>query len=52
MNGFARGLWKSFDDVRAFRKVTEVYQPNTQQAALTSRLYEGWRQAVGQLIKH
>ena len=46
MNGFARGLWKSFSDVAPFRKVTKVYQP---QPADTT-LYEGWRQAVHQLI--
>jgi glycerol kinase len=49
MNGFARGLWKSFEDVKGFRKVTEIYQPqpNEQKKAL----YEGWRNAVNQLIK-
>ena len=49
MNGFARGVWKSFDEVIPLRKVTEVYQPNSQ--PLTSHLYEGWRNAVKQLIK-
>ena len=47
MNGFARGLWQSFNDVAPFRKVTKVYQP---QPADTT-LYEGWRQAVHQLIR-
>jgi glycerol kinase len=52
MNGFARGLWKSFDDVTGFRKVTNVYHPS----AIASHpsidtLYEGWRNAVNQLIK-
>jgi glycerol kinase len=47
MTGFARGLWKDFDDVRPLRKVTEIYQPQP----VDSRLYEGWRNAVGQLIK-
>jgi glycerol kinase len=47
MNGFARGLWKAFDEVTAFRKVTETYQPQP----ADPRLYEGWRQAVGQLTK-
>ena len=49
MNGFARGVWKSFDEVIPLRKVTEVYQPDSQ--PLTSHLYEGWRNAVKQLIK-
>ena len=61
MNGLARGLWKSFDEVIGFRKVTQVYQPHSQFSArpedackariLNSQLYEGWRQAVNQLIK-
>ena len=51
MNGFARGLWKDFSDVTAFRKVTQVYQPTSDNLQLTSRLYDGWRQAVHQLIK-
>ena len=51
MNGFARGLWKSFDDVRPLRKVTEVYQPNCQLSIVNSQLYDGWRNAVHQLIK-
>ena len=48
MNGFARGLWQSFDDVAGLRKVTQVIAPSPDSHA---SLYEGWRQAVGQLIK-
>lgn len=51
MNGFARGLWKSFDEVTSFRKVTHVYQPNYQLSIVNSQLYDGWRNAVNQLIK-
>jgi glycerol kinase len=51
MNGFARGLWKSFDEVTGFRKVTQTYQPTPHLSSLTSHLYEGWRNAVNQLIK-
>ena len=51
MNGFARGLWKSFDEVAAFRKVTNVYQPNCQLSTVNSQLHEAWRNAVNQLIK-
>jgi len=47
MNGFARGLWQSFDEVTPLRKVTDVYQPTSHH----SHLYEGWRKAVNQLIK-
>ena len=49
MNGFARGIWKTFEEVRDFRKVTQTYhsQPRAQKEAL----YQGWRNAVKQLIK-
>ena len=50
MNGFARGLWTSFDDVRPLRKVTQTYSPIANSQKLTA-LYEGWRKAVNQLIK-
>ncbi len=50
MNGFARGLWSSFDEVIGLRKVTQVYHPNSHLSPLTSQLYAGWRQAVNQLI--
>ncbi len=49
MNGFARGLWKSFNEVTSFRKVTKVYQP--QPMPQRASLYQGWRNAVNQLIK-
>lgn len=48
MNGFARGLWKDFEEVTDLRKVTQVYQP---QADSHDDLYAGWRKAVSQLIK-
>ena len=50
MNGFARGLWKSFDEVIPLRKVVKVYQPKANSQKLTA-LYQGWRNAVNQLIK-
>ena len=49
MNGFARGLWHSFDEVTGLRKVIQTYQP--QPAPHHEACYEGWRQAVHQLIK-
>ena len=49
MNGFARGLWQSFDDVVGFRKVTQTYQPADRPDRFT--LYQQWRNAVNQLIK-
>ena len=50
MNGFARGLWHNFDEVTGFRVVTETYQPKAIRQELTA-LYQGWRNAVGQLTK-
>ena len=52
MNGFARGIWKSFDEVIPLRKVTQVYQPASHRSSPISYLYEGWRQAVNTLINH
>ena len=49
MNGFARGLWKSFDEVTPFRKVTQTFQPQDDPQRFT--LYQQWRNAVNQLIK-
>ncbi len=49
MNGFARGIWKSFDEVTGLRKVTQIIQP--QPNPEKSNLYQGWRNAVNQLIK-
>ncbi len=49
MNGFARGLWKSFDDVTGLRKITQTYHP--QPNSYKETLYQGWRDAVNQLIK-
>ena len=49
MNGFALGLWSSFDEVVPLRKVTQVIQPRPDQN--TDTLYQGWRTAVSQLIR-
>lgn len=49
MNGFARGLWKSFEEVIPLRKVTKTYQP--QDDPQRFNLYQAWRNAVNQLIK-
>jgi glycerol kinase len=49
MNGFARGVWNSFDEVAGLRKVTQVIQPQPNEQKNT--LYQGWRNAVNQLIK-
>ena len=49
VNGFARRLWTTFDEVKPLRKVTQVIEPRP--GDYTVPLYEGWRAAVGQLIK-
>ena len=49
MNGFARGLWSSFDEVTPLRKVTQIIRP--QDNPQRHSLYQGWRNAVNQLIK-
>ena len=50
MNGFARGLWRSFDDVVHFRKVTKVYQPDPKDEI--QAMYKGWLEAVKTIIEH
>ena len=49
MNGFARGVWIDFDEVKGFRKVTQTFYP--QDNPRLEQLYQGWRNAVSQLIK-
>ena len=49
MNGFARHTWQSFDGVVPLRKVTQTIEPHPSPAI--DQLYQGWRQAVNQLIK-
>ena len=47
MSGFATGLWHTFDEVKALRKVTQVIKPGSDSH---DELYAGWRRAVRQLI--
>lgn len=49
MNGFARRVWSSFDEVTGLRKVTQVIQPH--HTAIQDELYQGWRNAVNQIIR-
>lgn len=49
MNGFARQLWNSFDEVASLRKVTRMVLPH--HTTEHDRLYAEWRKAVGQLCK-
>ena len=44
MNGFARGIWKTTDDVTHLRKVVRTYTPHD--IASRNALYEGWLHAV------
>ena len=46
MSGFATGLWKSFDEVKPLRKVTQVFTPGPDSH---QTLYQGWLKAVQQL---
>jgi len=50
MNGFARKVWTSFNDVTAFRKVTKVIKPAPTSQVQTC--YEGWRKAVAKIIEN
>lgn len=48
MNGIARRLWNSFDEVIPLRKISRVYTP--QDKTTCDALYTQWRSAVMQLI--
>lgn len=47
MNGFARGIWTTTDEVVGLRKVTQVYEPH--HTPNMDTLYDGWRKAVRNL---
>ncbi len=49
MNGFARKVWTSFNDVTAFRKVTKVIKPAPTSQVQTG--YAGWLKAVSRMIE-
>ena len=49
MNGFARKVWTSFEEVTGFRKVTKVIKPAPTSQVLAN--YEGWLKAVGKIIE-
>ena len=49
MNGFARKIWSSFGEVKDFRKVTKVIQPNPTDKI--QEYYDGWLKAVSQIIQ-
>ena len=46
MNGFAIGLWHTFDEVKPLRKVTHIFAPGPDNH---EALYVGWLNAVEQL---
>ena len=48
MNGFARNLWHSFDEVTGFRKVTQVVAPH--HSSHMDECYKQWKEAVMQVI--
>ena len=47
MSGFATGLWRTFDEAKSLRKVTQVYNPG---GDCHKELYDGWLKAVGRLL--
>ena len=49
MNGFARKVWTSFEQVTGFRKVTKGIKPAPSVQVQTN--YEGWRKAVNRIIQ-
>jgi glycerol kinase len=48
MSGFATGLWKTFDEVKPLRKITQVFTPSPDNH---EALYAGWQKAVQQLTR-
>lgn len=51
MNGFAQGLWKTFDEAKAVWQREEPILPEEDKLEETELNYCGWNKAVGQLIK-
>lgn len=49
MNGFARGIWKNFDEVVKFRKVTRIISPHPSESMQS--YYDGWLKAVSTIIQ-
>lgn len=50
MNGLARGVWSSLDEVAALRTSDNRIMPKMDDAE-RERLYEGWRNAIKKLIE-
>ncbi len=50
MNGFARNVWTSFEEVSALRSSTHVIVPEAEEEVMKG-YYNGWLKAVNQLIK-
>ncbi|MDR3118001.1 MAG: glycerol kinase GlpK [Mediterranea sp.] len=46
MNGLARGLWKSTEEVAALRKTEQIISPRMDGKSRT-RLHQGWLEAIG-----
>ena len=49
MNGFARGIWSSFDQPASLANLNQAILPKTNENTLSA--YKGWREAVEQLMK-
>ncbi|MFB0974129.1 MAG: FGGY-family carbohydrate kinase, partial [Bacteroidales bacterium] len=50
MNGFARGLWKDFDEAEALWSGEDPVMPKRGNAQV-AKAYDGWKKAIRQLIK-
>lgn len=50
MNGLARGLWKSLEEVAALRNTEQIISPRMDEES-RKRLYEGWLDAIGRTKK-
>jgi glycerol kinase len=50
MNGLARGLWKSLEEVATFRNTEQIISPRMDEES-RERLYEGWLSAIGRTRK-
>lgn len=51
MNGLARGIWKSREEVAAFRNTEQLISPKMD-AETRERLYAGWNKAVNRVRKN
>ncbi len=51
MNGLARGIWKSLEEVAMLRQPLQLFSPNMDEKIRT-QLYSGWLNALGMIQKN